>query len=358
MENRNVIIALSKNKLNNQDKYLIEKHIKENVQWDFFVGQLLLHKISCRAYKHLIEHDLICLVPPVIKRFLCENFELSRYKNAFKKEELKIIANTLNAKEVDYCIIKGLSIEEDLFSESIREMNDIDILISIQNFEKVHNILEDMGYKRGKYNPISNQILADRQSDLFFIMNTHQTSPYYKMLYKKLLKVSTVDLQFELVLQKKFKYDISTEVMLKNRISKNTDGQKYYMVNQFDNFLLMCTHLYGEAVLIDEIRNCKDLQLTKFSDIYEWLEKYYGIFNWMEKLDYIKEKGFLKPILYCLYIVAILYKSARAEEIYNKAGKQSIDFLDEYYDEMFEIKKWKLPIIERIFTVNKLGIME
>lgn len=352
-----LIVALSKNRISNQERDEIEKYFSQGADWDLLIGQLMFHKLLCRAYKHFTVQGWVDLLPSAIKQPSQKLFNLNVYKNDLKKIHFKNLITSLNNQNIRYCVIKGLPLEKDLFGESVREFNDTDILIHIRDLELADNILTGLGYKRGLYNSILNTIETHRHLDIYSIMNTHQTIPYHKLLDDPLFKVDTIDLQFELAVQKKHNYSIDIDSMLENRICVDIDKTDCYALNMFDNFIMLCTHLYGEAILIDEIKNYKDLQLTKFADVYEWIEKYYQFFDWEEKINYINAHGFLKPVLFCIYILSKLYVPSNAKNILDKFGDQNFDFLDEYRDELFNIKKWKISVMDRMFKVYKFDLI-
>ena len=54
MDIHNILIALSKSKLTEDEVKRIEEYFKKNTDLDILIGQLMFHKLLCRAYKHFI----------------------------------------------------------------------------------------------------------------------------------------------------------------------------------------------------------------------------------------------------------------------------------------------------------------
>jgi len=351
MKTNNILVLLSKNRLNEKECDIINDYVNKEAEWDWLVGQLLFHKLHCRAYHHLNEHGWIKSIPPALMYPLKKLFELNKYREGLRNTYTKDLIVKLNNGKIRYCFIKGALLEMDLFYNSGRETNDTDVLIHSSDLKVIDNILTGLGYERGIYDSKTISVTADRKLDVFNIMNTHQTVPYCKLTGNTLIKTNMVDVQFNFTLQNKLGYSIDIDQVLDNRIPKNWNGETCYSLNIFDSFLLLCTHLYGEAVLIQEIRKGKDIQLIKFADIYEWIEKYFYFFNWNEKINDIISNGFIKPVLYCVYIVLNLYESKYAETIYSKFLIQGhdIDFVDDYFDDTGNTRKWEVPVMERIF---------
>ena len=353
MNTYDVVVLLSKNTLDKQERKIIEEYLNSGAEWDILFGQLMFHKLLCRAYSHFFSYGWLNFVPSAIRRPFKKYFELNNYKNSIKKPYFTNLVESLNKENVRYCIIKGLPLENELFGDSVREFNDTDLLINFSDYTLVDRILRALGYKRGVYNTENNSVEVNRRLDIYNTLNTHQTLPYRKKINDQFFRIDVVDLQFEFTLQKKFNFKVDTNSILNNRISVDVDNQKYCTLNTFDNFLMLCTHLYGEAILIQEIAKYKDLQLTKFADIYEWIEKHYKHYDWNEKNSYIIACGLLQPVLYCVYIVSKLYNSDAAKDILVKFGNQDLSFIDEYRDELFNVKRWSVPVVDRIFRVDK-----
>lgn len=352
-----IMTELSKNRINPNKIDSIEMYFRNDIEWETLIGQLMFHKIVCRAYLHMNENGWLKFIPPTIRRYLRLLFDVNKYKNELKQNYFINLVDCLNSSNVPYCILKGLPIEKDLFNDSIREYNDTDILVHIDNLTIIDNLLKELNYEKGIYNPKLHRIEFNRHRDIYNTMNTHQTLPYSKLLDDYFFRTDTIDLQFEFTLQNKFNYNINTEQMIERRICYNIYNMPCYTLNPFDNFLLLCTHLYGEAILIEEIEKYKDLQLSKFADIYEWVEKYYKLFNWKERISYIESHGFLKPVLFCVFVISSLYGSSYANDLNSKFGKQDLSFLDEYRDGHFNIKHWNDPIMKRIFKINKMNMV-
>lgn len=353
-----VLIILSKSKLNDSDKQEIRRYFDNNdSQWCLLLGELLYHKIQARAWLNMSNCIPLKHIPKFVRNCLSEYYRLYEYKKNIYTNNFIQLLGELNDNQCCYCILKGLPIEKDLFENSARECDDIDILISYKDIKKFDSILKQLGYVRGFHDKKEDGITNDRQQALFFLLNTHQTLPYHKLESFPLYQFEIVDLQFEFTLKKKFNYIIDTEEMLNNRMRIDINGVSCNILSPFDNFLLLCTHLYGEAILISEIEKYKDLQIKKIADINEWINKYYYMFDWAKNTKFIKERGFTEAILFCTYLVANLYDSKNANQIIEYLSPYDMSFLDEYRDASFNKKTWKIPLLERVFRTDRINLL-
>ena len=357
MNKNEIILQLSKAKIDPTVQMEVIEKIKTYTEWEYLVGQLIFHKVLCRAYKHFLDMDAIEYIPPAIEQSMRVSYRANELKHLCIQENLYDVVCSLNQLNIQYAIIKGITIEQDLFCDSVREYNDIDLLISFNDLDVVNRLLISLGYQRGIYDPTNNLIYSDRREDIFYIANTHQTLPYRKLSDNKLFPVSTIDVQFDYTLNRQCGYNINISEVLSRTKMFCHNNLFFSALDNFDNFILMCTHLYGEAILLGEIKKSKDLQLNKIVDIYEWIERYYDCYDWEDKTNSIYLSNLIKPVYYCTYLIANLYKSNKAQNIMDLLKISDVGFLDEYRDDSFDIKKWKAPLLERVFKTYKDNIL-
>jgi len=351
-----LIVTLSKNRIEHNDKCEIEEYLKKGADWSLLMGQLIFHKLLCRTYSHITAQNWDEHIPSVIKQHMQRQFYLNEHKKSNIKIELMNLVKRLNNTNIQYCIIKGIPLEKDLFCDCVREINDIDVLIHQKDLDQANEILTSLGYKHGA-DFMQGKIETNKEKNVDCIANTRQAQSYRKTLNDPIYQVNTIDLQFELYLQEKLCYIFSMDSAIKKRICVDISGVNCYVLDSFDNFIFLCTHLYAEAILFRTIKKYKDLQISKFADIYEWLEKYYCLYDWEQKAKQIKSQRLLKPVLFCMYIISSVYGSMGAKNICEQFMDENLDFIDEYRDENFNIKRWKLPAVERIFRFDRSSMM-
>ena len=349
-----VVISLSKNKINDFEKESMRDFLNSTNDWFNFIGQIMFHKIQLRAWTHIKTEGITYLLPKFVRDSLSEHYDFYNDKRNKRLKCVQNIVKLLNESNCSYCIVKGDYLEKDLFDNTARECNDTDILIPPSELKKIDLVLQSDGYKRGYYDSKTNSIISDRTLDIYFKTNTHQTLPYRKIIEnEKAYNCQTIDIQFALTLQKQLNYDVDINKMLSRAKKESFFGIQYNVLDEFDNFVLLCTHLYGEAILFSEICKGKDLQLSKISDIYHWIEKYYCSFDWDVQVKKLSDMRVTIPVAYCLKLAEIVYDSQKAMSIIEKMKVQDWGFMDEYRDANFNIAKWDRPIMERMFSADR-----
>ena len=338
-----LLIALSKNELSIEEQNEIQKQFEEEFNWCLFLGRLFYHKIQFRAWSHIKSYSLEKPVPQFVWRALEEHYNMVIMQKNIIIKELKKIVLELNKCGVKYALLKGVPLEKQLFPSSGRESNDIDILVSRDDIKQLHNVLNKLGYK----NSVSNS----RQEEVYYLLNTHQTLPYKKAIITQKSSV-TIDLQFALTLQKQLKYNIDIKEIINNGIEFEMSNSSFRVLNSFYEFIMLCTHLYGEAILHSEICKGKDLQLSKIADIYEWIEKNFYDFDWEAQAFEIVKRNLTIPVVYSVKLVETIYKNFKATKILEKFSVPNLEFMNEYRDENFNIKKWNKSVEARLFSDN------
>lgn len=75
-----------------------------------------------------------------------EEYLLGKMRNTIQKQELKMILKKLEENRIKNIPLKGFEIKGVYPSEDMRQMSDLDILISLEDRERAREILEGLGY--------------------------------------------------------------------------------------------------------------------------------------------------------------------------------------------------------------------
>lgn len=352
MDIKKVIILLSKDTLSSKEVSLLTNFLHSENNWGSFLELLSFHKLLSRAYYHFKANNLEDFLPRHILLILQNHYHLTDYRRSLTEDKACTVINEMNKSKIRYCIIKSFPLSNDLFSNSIRESSDIDILIRKEDIRLVDTLLQNCGFIQGVFNNDHN-IEKSRQKEIAFLMTTHQTLPYCLTTKCAVLPIVRIDLQYEFTLQKKLKYNIDYEVVFQKSKECTIKKNKIYVLDNFDNFLMLCTHLHGEAVIFSEICKGKDLQLSKIADIFQWLQKYAKNYCWDEKIKTIMEYNMQIPVAYSMYLVYIVYQMETAKNILDKLGIADYSFVDYYYNENNELTRWDKPVLERMFCTTR-----
>lgn len=88
-----------------------------------------------------------CSVPDEISQELQKYHDLMVYKCAYQKAAEQEMERLFNENEIRYMLLKGCTVRDLYPSEDMREMADIDILVSKQDLEKIRKFMIASGYE-------------------------------------------------------------------------------------------------------------------------------------------------------------------------------------------------------------------
>lgn len=108
--------------------------------------------------KHFLANMVYCAVSKLkeksdseLLKTWREEYFLGKMRNTIQKQELKIILKRFEENGIKNVPLKGFEIKKVHPSEDMRQMSDLDILISLEDRENVKVILEELGYTTKKF---------------------------------------------------------------------------------------------------------------------------------------------------------------------------------------------------------------
>lgn len=183
---------------------------------------------------------------------LFEEIIFSKYIK-FEQNELSIINNAFNEQNINYVIMKGLPLYNDIYESGNRHFSsDIDILVSQSDLLQAVKALERIGYF---YNGavITDEVLA---RDWHLLMGMQHIEPLVKQIENHpIIKKSVVELHHAVAPTYRSDFGneceknlIDTQAMISRRIRRNCINCSVYRLNPTDEFVMLilhyCAHLF------------------------------------------------------------------------------------------------------------------
>ncbi|NLN31900.1 MAG: nucleotidyltransferase family protein [Bacteroidales bacterium] len=229
------------------------KNLIDNTNdWDYFLSLTHNHGVSALVYHNSGRLGLADHIPPPVTGHLRNSYMMNLARNSGFMVKMTRVLNLLNNRNIKTVLLKGLALELSVYGNSgLRQMTDVDILVSPEN------------------------ALAARQ---ILIENGFVSKPLKSVLYKPLLTCSgkhlpglsgeglSVDIHNDLFGRKKsfltrIFYDESTETPV--------GGEKAYMPAPLMFFAYLVKHLW-----LHEMKN--ESQLRLYTDLVVLIEKHGG----------------------------------------------------------------------------------
>ncbi|TWD98923.1 putative nucleotidyltransferase-like protein [Neobacillus bataviensis] len=149
---KELILILEMLKDNNEDslKKYIEAEYK-NIDWKLFLDLLLHHRVYPILASKLQRYD-----EKLIPQFVIQTVSGFYKRNVFKmlqlSGEMNELAKLFNINGIKAIFLKGPMLGNEIYGDmSLRTCGDLDLLIPIDDLEKMHNLLELKGYIKDDY---------------------------------------------------------------------------------------------------------------------------------------------------------------------------------------------------------------
>jgi len=155
-----LLLGLSRLHFNEELTAKISALTEKIDDWGYFTRLASEHGIAALAYYNLQQLDLAGRIPKEKAEMLHAAHLLSITRNAFHLTGAEEIISLLNSAGIKSVLLKGLALETTVYgNKGLRQMTDVDLLISRNDYLRARNILMENGFdsaglKSGLHKPI------------------------------------------------------------------------------------------------------------------------------------------------------------------------------------------------------------
>lgn len=280
------------------------------------LGELCVNRVAGIAYlnlKKLVNLHVIKEFENTLKAVYLDNLKRTQHY----KKNVRMISKLLENVSFPYALLKGAYLTTNIYKEGCRTSNDLDILIEEENVSSLQDILKADGFIQGYYMKNEDRIVPSSRRDIILSkMNYGETVPFAKSIEGNSFYV---DINFSVDFKPEKEKRTVSELL--SSIEKvEYEDTYYYTLDKYAFLIHLCCHLYKEATTMEWVKEGRDLQLYKFSDINVYLcnrDKAYfdELLANIEKMQLVKE---------CYYTIAntlIIYPGL-------KDNKDLMDFVE------------------------------
>jgi hypothetical protein len=115
--------------------------------WKYFSSLANAHGIAALVYHNLEKHQLLVEIPHEVVTFLRGTLMRSLSRNIFNSEMMNEVLRLFNSEDIRTILLKGFALENTIYGkEGLRQMTDVDILLSIEQCIKAREILINHGF--------------------------------------------------------------------------------------------------------------------------------------------------------------------------------------------------------------------
>jgi hypothetical protein len=285
--------------------------LMSRLNWDYIVKNSIIQEVSPLLYWNLSKIDGGKSVPANILANLRKMYHGTFFRNALLYNELSNILNAFKGFDIDVVVLKGAFLAEVIYKDiGLRPMNDIDLLIKKEDFQRVK-----MEMAKLMYYP---KIFPSK------IRENRCTTLSEELQFKNQDRTSIIEIHWDILpVQSPFKIDISK--LWENVKPVKIAGIESLMLAPEDILLHLCLHLdkhlYSSgAPSATPLRN--------YCDIAEVIRHYKETINWSYLLQSSKNYGIEEPIYQGLSVASQCFGAFVPAEILRQLNsvESSVDF--------------------------------
>lgn len=139
-------------KILNGSEFTVKQSLMERVNWNEFLRLAFYHKVYPLVYQRLSQQSYNH-IPEFVRQELHKPFLLNTMRMLSLVKEIEQVALLFMQYNIPSIMLKGPLLSHELYDDlSSRTSNDIDLLIELNNLDKVTELLVSVGYKI-KYQP-------------------------------------------------------------------------------------------------------------------------------------------------------------------------------------------------------------
>lgn len=330
-----LLILSSKKHLNQKDIIDLNKLVLEVKNWNIFFEVFYINGIAPLFYlKIKFLNESSCIPNVVINKFR-KSYYNNLNRNIYVYQVYHELCLIFNKNHIDFIPLKGIYLAEWLYTDvALRQMSDIDILVKVENAEKIFNLLFSNYHVDYQYNLSINNI------------NHHHYLPY---------NINGINVEFHKNLQNEKYNNIQNidELWVNSKIIEN-ELFKYSALNIHDVIIHLILHSY---------RNFKNYKIhyLGFVDIANIFLIYKDEINWDLLITKCKKLNAIYIYFYVLILInqffninlpvgyLINYKS-----VVTKYDKLKFKSLVLYRNQNINLRKL---IIEELTFFEKISII-
>jgi hypothetical protein len=273
--------------------------VKGVTDWEYFASLANEHGVVALAFHNLERLGLRSSIPDKIAEKLSNGLMVSLSRNAFHISVISEVLRLFNEENIKTVLLKGVALELEVYGNSgLRQMTDIDILLSRENHRKARKILIQKGY------------VSLPVKSLFHLPILTYSGKHLPSLVKD---GSSIDIHLELFGGKK---NILTKLLYENSSEIKINEQYAHTPSPQLFFLYLVKHLYSH-----EINN--ESQLRLYTDLVVLIEKYRDEIINYDLLTYAAKAGMSEILAW------------RLEPLRDLWGISFPDWIDDFIDKWY-----------------------
>ena len=357
-----VILLLSRTTLEEEELFILQKMIVSDLDWDIFLEKVIRHRVASICFKTLNQH-FNKLLPLHVLDVLKEHYNNNRKRNKILLAENYRVSQELREAGISCLSLKGISLISLVYNDiGIRQVGDIDLLISRDQVYDATKVLRMLGYNQSvKDLDSGREIIVPNVYSHEWRMRWHQ----HILVFSRPASYNNNELdcfyvEIHVALNHPTAaYCLANESLFAKSITTTLLGIELETLSLEEYFLFLCEHLYRETRFISHIESGTDQRLLKYCDVNEFAECLEDQLDWALLTDIALQANMKRPVHYTLNVLERLFKPDRRRYGSLAALMEGDNyFMDEFHGgnwygsqkQSAICYRWKTPLYERIFN--------
>jgi len=358
-----LVLLLSDPHLTPEDLERVRALCLSALDWNRVLGMLILHRTSGQAWVNLSENGL-ATSPSFPATAACRTL-----RSVFKIQRLYVqeqidrnieLINRFEAAGIRCLLMKGAAVARMGYTQlGVRTFNDNDFLFDRDDIARVGEILKDLGYRQGSWDPQARVVRAASRSDiLLHPLTSHETFPYIKATLEAVGgEYHCVDVHFSVDLMTSNRNDENVRTLIGRRVAvPGTADRAMWALDREDMFVFLCVHYQREASSRREAEQLRDMMLYKLMDLLALL----GDRGRPLDVDLVArramESGFEREVFFALAHLEELYPGRVPAGLSDQVRPSgSVEFVHQITHNGAPVFTWKGPVADRFFVPQRLS---
>lgn len=334
----------------------IEALLKEPRDWNYLIVQAAKHKVLQLTWDNLLKKDFVDLairhggLTKLWTVYLSQLYVMNRERNRIYVTNVEQLAPIFHQAGLRLVVLKGAALIGDLYTNANRMLHDVDLLGTRDKAEQIKACFFEQGYQYGVYESGSESIKPlDPKLERFWIFQNHTLPSFYRRCPEPFVGAYKIQVGFNFF-DNHDAYSFGSANVLKHARLK-TSYEQVFVPSHEHMLINLCCHIYREGISMNYADSNDNFQLTKFCDLYSYLQHYGDQIDRRILLDAIEEADISNPYYYALYYTHQVYRDPLLKSWLELVQPEDTSFLYELKDGK-KVQVIEEPFYERLFSLK------
>ncbi len=337
---------------------VIEELITESRDWNYLIILAAKHKVLQLVWENLLRKDFLQLavrqggLTKLWTVYLSQLSIMNRERNRLYVTNIEQLSHVFRERGLRLVVLKGAALIGDLYTYTNRMLHDVDILGSREDLQDIKACFFEQGYQYGVYDSANESIKPlDTKIERFWIFQNHTLPSFYRLCEEPFVSSYKIQVGFNFF-DNHDAYSFASESVLE--YARPKVGRAQVLVPSHEHMLInLCCHIYREGISLNYADSNDNFQLTKFCDLYAYLQRYGDQIDRQLLLRFIEEADIGKPYYYALYYTNQVYHDPLLESWIELINFEDTSFLYELRDGT-RTQIAEEPFYERLFSLKRV----